>query len=122
MTTDRIDIICDDPHHARGKIAKIESFDYHADTGSWVGISYRGPRAHLHSEEFPTPFRPNVVGARRQLRHRYECKLCARRPWGAPLECTDETLQWLLDTVAAQGVTRISIHTLNLIASRKPKQ
>ena len=123
MTTDRIDIICDDPHHSRGKIAKVGSFEYYADTGSWIAIPHRRrSRAHQHPGEPPTPFRPNVVGARPPLRHRYECKLCAGRPWGAPLECTDETLQWLLDTVAAQGVTCISIHTLKVIASRKPKQ
>ena len=63
------------------------------------------------------PCRPNVVGARPPLRHRFECELCAGRPWGAPLECTDETLQWLLDTVAAYFVTRISIRTLKVIAS-----
>ncbi len=36
MTSDRIDIICDDPHHARGKVAKMASFEYYADTDSWV--------------------------------------------------------------------------------------
>jgi hypothetical protein len=120
MTTDRIDIVCDDPRHARGKVAKIESFEYYPDTGSWVGISYRR-QAFRHPGEPPSPWRPNVVGTRPPLRHRYECKLCAGRPWGAPLECTEETLLWLLDTVAAQGVTRVSIHTLKVIASRKQK-
>lgn len=120
MTVDRIDIICDDWHHARGKIAKIQTFAYYADIDSWVDVPYRGrSRAYQHTGEHPTPFRPNVVGARAPLRHRYACELCAGRPWGAPLVCTEETLQWLLDTVAAQGVTRISLHTLNLIVSRK---
>jgi hypothetical protein len=123
VTTDRIDIICEDPHHARAKVAKIQSFVYYADTDSWVAIPHRSQgRAHQHPGEPPTPWRPNVVGARAPLRHRFECKLCAGRPWGAPLECTDRTLKWLLNTVAAQDVTRISIHTLNVIASKKPKQ
>ena len=118
-----ISIFCDDPHHARGKVAEIESFDYYADTDSWVAIPHRSQRqAHQHSGEPPTAWRPNVVGARPPLRQRFECKLCRGRPWGAPLECTDETLQWLLNTVAAQGWTRTSIHTLKLIASNKPKQ
>ena len=64
MTADRIDIICDDPHHARGKIAKVQSFAYYADTGSWVAIPHRSrSRAYRHPGEPPTPFRPNVVGA-----------------------------------------------------------
>jgi hypothetical protein len=123
VTVDRIEVICEDRHHARGKVAKVQAFAYYPDTGSWVDVPYRGRgRAYQHSGEHAAPFRPNVVGARPPLRHRYECTLCAGKPWSAPLECTDRTLQWLLDTVAAQGVTRISIHTLNLIASRKPKQ
>jgi hypothetical protein len=123
MTSDRIDIICDDPHHARGKVAKIASFEYYADTDSWVEMPYKGRgQAYRHPGEPPTPWRPNVVGARPPLRHRYECKLCAGRPWGAPLECTDATLQWLLKAVAAQGESRISIQTLKLIASNMPKQ
>jgi hypothetical protein len=75
-----ITVYCDDSHHARGKICKIETFEYYADTGSWVGISYKG-RAYRHPGEYPTPFRPNVVGSRPPLRHRYECKLCAGRLW-----------------------------------------
>ena len=110
-----IDVICDDPRHARGKVAKIRSFD--RSPVGWVDITPH--RAHQHHGEPPTPWRPNVVGAREQLRHRFECKLCAGKSWRAPLECTDETLQWLLDTVAAQGVTSISLHTLSVIASRK---
>ena len=80
--------------------------------------SHHTARAASHNGEPPTPWRPNVVGARN--RFVTVCVRAVRRqPWGAPLECTEETLQWLLDTVAAQGVTRISLHTLNLIASRK---
>jgi len=78
MTVDRIDIICDDWHHARGKIAKIQTFAYYADIDSWVDVPYRGrSRAYQHTGEHPTPFRPNVVGARAPLRHRYACELCA---------------------------------------------
>ena len=116
-----VNVICDDPHHSRGKIAKVASFERYPE--GWVDLPYRGRgRAHPHPGEDPTPFRPNVIGARPPLRHRYECNLCAGKPWSTPLECTEETLQWLLNTVAAQGVTSISLHTLSVLASRKPKQ
>ena len=50
MTVDRIDIICDDWHHARGKIAKIQTFAYYADIDSWVDVPYRGrSRAYQHT-------------------------------------------------------------------------
>jgi hypothetical protein len=118
-----IEVVCEDPHHTRGKVAKVQTFAYYAATDSWVDVAYRGRgQAHQHPGEYPTPFRPNVIGARPPLRHRYECTLCAGKPWSTPLACTDTTLQWLLNTVAAQDVTHISLHTLSAIASRRSKQ
>ena len=120
-----IDLQCDDAGHARGKVAKIEKFvrvdGYWRPWPRTVATS-----RHLPDHYAPAPTPATLYDYRRpdgMTRHRYECKLCVPRRRGqAPLECTEETLQWLLDTVAAQGVTRISIHTLNVIVSKKPKQ
>ena len=82
MTTDRIDIICDDPHHSRGKIAKVGSFTFDSSISAWLGPFYtrhgrlvpappHGYRAD--DAELPTPFRPNVIGRRGPVSERYPC-------------------------------------------------
>jgi hypothetical protein len=121
-----IKLRCNDAGHARGKIRKIETF-VRVD-GYWRPW----PRAvatigHLPDYGAPAPTSATLHDYRRpdgSTRRRYQCDMCeARRPRGqAPLECTEETLQWLLNTVAAQGWKRISIHESNVIVSNRPKQ
>ena len=122
-----IKLRCNDTGHARGKVAKIEKF-VRVD-GYWRPW----PRTvatirHLPDHGAPVPTPATLRDYQRpdgSTRHRYQCDLCeARWPRGqAPLECTEETLQWLLNTVAVQGKTRrINIATLNLLVSKKPKQ
>ena len=123
MTTNRIDFICNDPHHARGKVAKVASFTFSSSVCAWVGPFYvrRGrlvpapPLGYRASDaELPTPFRPNVVGRRGPVSERYSCGFCRQK-----LECSDETLEWLLNTVAANGESTVSLKRLNVLVSER---
>ena len=123
MTTDRIDIICDDPHHSGGRVAKVASFTFDSSIGAWLGPFYtrhgrlvpappHGYRAD--DAELPTPFRPNVIGRRGPVSERYPCVFCRQK-----LECSDETLEWLLNTVAAAGESPVSLKRLNVLVSER---
>jgi hypothetical protein len=125
MTVDRIDIICDGPHRARGKVAKIVSFAFDADLGEWLGPFHlsRGrlvparPRGYRADDaEFSAPFRPNVVGSRGATPQRYPCPFCSQK-----LECSDDTLRWLLNTVAGRGesIVTVSLKQLNVLVSKR---
>jgi hypothetical protein len=123
MSADRIDIICDGPHRARGKTAKVVSFVFDRSIDAWLGPFYRQhgrlvpARPHGYradDAELPTPFRPNVVGSRGATPHRYPCPFCSQK-----LECSDDTLRWLLNTVAAQDEPVISLKAPNVLVSER---
>jgi hypothetical protein len=111
-----VDVVCDDPGHARGKVARLEKF-VRVD-GYWRPW----PRVvatikHLPGVGAPVP----TSGARRDYRrpdgsatHSYTCKLC-----GLSFTGTDVTLTRILNLLAAQGVTQINLKALSMIASRK---
>jgi hypothetical protein len=116
----RIDVVCDGPHRARGKVAKVVSFTL-CEGGMWLGPFYlRGGRLvparplHGYRAENAGVIRPNVVGQRGATTQRYGCAFCRQK-----LECSDETLQWLLNTVAAQGESKPTLRLLNMIVSRR---
>jgi hypothetical protein len=135
-----IEVFCDDPRHARGKIAKLETFRrFSTDDGRWWWLARRENMARDDDGTYWSRHRPGwPAGSLESLHHsardrlRYECNLCsATRPRGqAPLECTEETLQWLLESVwqgmlklgAEQDVSRVNLQTLNLVASNRPQQ
>ena len=122
VTVDRIDVICDDPHLSRGGVAKVASFTF-GSIGAWLGPFYvrRGrlvpapPHGYRADDaELPTPFRPNVVGQRGPVSERYPCMFCRQK-----LECSDETLEWLLNTVAANDESPVSLKRLNMLVSER---
>jgi hypothetical protein len=135
-----IEVVCDDPRHARGKVAKIETFRrFSAADGRWWWLPRRENMARRDDGAYLSHHRPGwpshsleSVHAADSDRLRYECKLCAgARPRGqAPLECTEDTLQWLLESAwqglrklgAKQGVSRINLQTLHQVASNRPQQ
>jgi len=114
-----IEVICDDPRHARGKVAKIETFR-----------RYTNP----HGESV---WRSSHMGRHTSGRLPYKCKLCP-----TSLVCNEDTLQRLLEStwgaraeLESSGLVkpavrsrtnlralRIGLHTLNLIASNLPQQ
>jgi hypothetical protein len=116
----KVIVVCEDPRHARGKVAKIDTFNRF--DGMWITRSDGAPST---LEEYRRPDDPAgpVWGSARwrragsttgHSRRRYKCKLC-----GTVLECTEGTLHWLLNTVAAQGISQPTLHQLNLLVSRR---
>jgi hypothetical protein len=109
-----IEAICDDPRHARGKVAKIETFRRYDDP---LGGSL---------------WRASHIGRHASGREPYTCKLCRMS-----LVCNEDTLQRLLGSVWARraelqsaglltpaprtrtnvGAWRVSLRTLKLVAS-----
>jgi hypothetical protein len=100
--TDHIEVICNDPGHADGgKVAKIATFTRPLPGAGWIGERRHGYRA------FPDTRRGGS-------RHLYECKLC-----GLSLDCSTKTLDWLLDGIAAHGVSETTLKALILVASTR---
>lgn len=105
MSETTIAVVCDDPGHARGKVARIDTFT-RLEHG-WMTNEQLG-------QDKPRDFgwtagRAPWGGAR----HEYSCKLCRTM-----LRCSSELLNWMLDEVAAQGVSQVSLRTLVLLASK----
>ena len=98
-----IEVFCDNPSHARRKVAKVETFArIRAFGGEW----------YVKAERIDAPNVDNYRKPDGQLRQNYKCKLC-RRNW----ICGEEArFQRILDELVAVGVSRISIKDL---AARK---
>src|SRR5262245_3138434 len=125
---------CEDPSHVRGKETDVETFV--RVNGYWrlwprVVATIRD----LPGYGAPAPAPATLHDYRRpdgNTRHRFPCNLCeGRRPRGqAPLECTEETLQWVLEsawqgllkTGVTQRVPTVTLRVLHLIASNRPQQ
>ena len=128
-----LEVRCDDPTHVRGKITKVATF-VRVD-GYWRPL----PRVVATIKNLPDHGAPVPTSALRDYRRpdggtrrSYSCNLCeGRRPRGqAPLECTEDTLQWVLEsawqgllkTVVTQRVPTVSLRVLHLIASSRSQQ
>lgn len=113
-----IEVVCDDPGHARGKVAKIETFRRYENP----------PGAGL--------WRASRTGRHTSGRELYSCKLCPASPvWN------EDTLQRILESVWSHraelervglltpaprsrtniGACRVSLSTLNRVASHLPR-
>lgn len=134
MSIDRIEMFCDNPRH----VEPIETFGY---SHGWWWID-EGEDAGATPDSGHHPRR----GAGERV-HRFECYRCAQRKveslrgdgpqgckprYSAPLgkkrqglpasweiECTESTLQWLLNAVAGQGVSQPTLRMLNVILSKR---
>lgn len=128
-----LDMKCDDPTHARGKETPVAMF-VRVD-GYWREL----PRVVATIKGLPDYGAPVPTSALRDYRRpdgstrrSYSCNLCeGRRPRGqAPLECTEDTLQWVLEsvwrgllkTVVRQRAPTVSLRVLHLIASSRSQQ
>ncbi len=50
--------------------------------------------------------------------HSYRCGSCPRRH-PQQFECTETTLQWLLNAVAEQGMSQRTVRVINLLLSNR---
>jgi len=89
-------VICDDPSHSRGKITKIDTFVRFEHV--WISTALLAENAPLPQYGWNDHTSAGDLG---QMRHSYPpggCKLC-----GQFLECSNDTLQRVLDLVVEQG-------------------
>ena len=119
--TDRIDVICDDPRHADVPPRKIATYRREGN-GVWmVGrgeqkrrLAKRRAQVEASGLDSATMDRAMLLAlASEPLR----CKLCGlnlRRPRKVPL-------RQVLNSLAAQGVSRISLRNLIVLASEATK-
>lgn len=118
MTVSTVKIVCDDPRHARGKVARIATLQRAGDT--WVRRS--GDQSAVEEFTRPRPEGKTWGSARYRPaasetggdRSRYRCKLC-----GTELACTEPVLDWLMNVVAEQGVLEPTLRLLNELVSRR---
>jgi hypothetical protein len=100
-----IRVSCDDSRHPAGKTADIQTFTRVASRteSTWI---------------VPADFSPSSLEDYKRpdgsYRHKYSCNLCP-----VSVVCTESTLQRVLESLAEQGVSQVSLSTFNLIASRK---
>jgi hypothetical protein len=96
-----VQVVCDDPSHARGKIATVAVFD-RDERGVWADRRAKTRTRSFYSRaDSPSEFR---------------CRLCRRE---LPLWALERRVLFAaLDHIAAQGVLRTTIGRLALVASK----
>lgn len=108
-----IRVYCDDPRHARGKVAEVASIQPIEHDGEWLWVAaagmVRGRRIHN-----PRTRRNVAVPGREpgSLTHAFPCPLCPRRP-----AFTDEQLQTFADGWSGEGYTSVSLTVLDAHAA-----
>lgn len=114
-----IEIFCDNSRHARQKVATVATY-YRDIQGKWSRrIGDRCRQWEKRSAQHPE------LSGNAALLHMFgpdqfapaECKLCGRK---LPL-WSDNVLSPVLDQLAGQGVSRVSMRRLNLLASKQAK-
>lgn len=96
-----IEVYCDDPRHARGKVAEVGTLLVlgGGDRARWsfIGSRHGSPRGM-------TTLRPGTSDASSV----FWCPLCPRRP-----SLTDARIQELCDGLSKLGITRVSLALLD---------
>lgn len=118
MTVTTIKVECKDPSHARGKIAKIVTFNLEFNRGRREWRPDLTPKIRAAQRGHLPPPAPYAG-------HRYPCKLC-----GQELTCGDDLLQEMLNTIAAgaprahqrAGVSETTLKGLIRIASTRRRE
>jgi hypothetical protein len=114
-------IRCDDPSHARGKVAEVETFARYdlgdGDAPVWTKMGNQGrSTVRLHGNSLAPEMSGEAIERERaegmaRVSFDLECKLC-----GLKVDATQDGLMVrVLDTLAANGVSSI---TLNGLAAR----
>lgn len=116
-----ITVVCDNPRHARGKVAKVTTYyrnqDERRELPRWTRQGGIHARAWRRRGDRLTEvgIKPEVVDIFGPDLRREKCKLCGQ----AIRAYVDDVMFPVLDQLAARGESRISIRQLNLLASRQ---
>ena len=131
MAVEQIVVVCDDPRHARGKVATIERFE--REQGRWAArrAESRGP-AYQEPDKGSGGKPPAVAqtkngdpgswgdydglyeeAAELAPQLRYRCNLC-----GLDLDVRRSVLSAVLDPLAAAGVSHVSLAGLIAVVSK----
>jgi hypothetical protein len=114
MAAMSIDVVCDSPHHARGKVAKVGCY-YRTPRGGWQRDGRRPQRAWRRRGDRlrAAGIKPDLIDIVGPELAPQKCKLC-----GATLTLwADSVLFPVLDRLAARGVSRITIRRLDALVS-----
>ncbi len=122
MTT-WITVVCDSPRHARSKVAKVAFYQRNDPTltgnDKWRRARPLRPRAikRRANRVWKAGFQPDIGDILGPDLMPQQCKLCGARltPWA------DDVLFPVLNQLAAQGESQISICELNLLVSKQLK-
>jgi hypothetical protein len=114
MITHTILVVCDNPRHARGKIAKIAFYHRHGD--KWTRQGGNRPRAWARRGDRVSAagFKPDIIDVLGPDLMPQKCKLCGERV----RSYVDDVLFPILNQLAAHGESQISMRKLNLLASK----
>jgi len=111
-----IEVFCDDPRHTRDHddAHPVEAFTRAGGTGEWITVEQFSPSGPPQQTGWRDHYqRKNGIDV-----HSYRCDRCPRRS-AQQIEVTMHTLQWLLNTVAEQGMSQPTLRILNLIVSKR---
>jgi len=110
-------VVCDSPRHARGKVVKVAFYHPRGGGKGWARQGGRRARAWGRRADRVAAYgiQPDALDIFAKDMLPQTCRLCGARLtlWA------DDVLFPILDQLAAQGVSRISLSKLNLIASNK---
>lgn len=117
--------MCDDPRH-ENHLQPVDTFvrlgsaaaghtGEPVSNGEWISES------QLSALPMPTGWRDHYQsGDLGELVHSYRCVACPpRNP--QQFEVTHFTLQWVLNAVAEQGISRPTVRIINLLLSKRTK-
>ena len=110
----KVEIVCDSPRHARGKVAKIRTYVRIQGRWSHFGAKRQRQWARRSGEHPGWTGEGAVVHMLGPDGFAPECKLCGKKlpAW------TEEFWGTVLDVLAAQCVSRVSLQVLEVLASK----
>jgi hypothetical protein len=120
-----IEAICNDPRHARGKVAKVATFGRFTFPNGEIRWLIREAGEWRYTRPDPTGvYRRYDVDVDKGATYVWPCKLCPRS-----LEVRENTLhqvlehtyEGLLKTTANECVSKVPIAVLRQVASRRPQ-
>jgi hypothetical protein len=110
-----IEAVCDDPRHD-GELGPVDTFARLTADGDWITAEQLVEKGPVKQTGWRDHTRDNHNGG---PIHSYRCQLCPQRRKPQQFECSNDTLQWLLNTVADMGMSQPPVRFLNLLLSNR---